>query len=86
MRVLVGLSWWVDSAVAAYLLKQQGFDVVGWFMKNYVSEIEIVLPMMMHKKLLKLLISWDRTYYLLICNKNIMKELFTIFMMAMLNE
>lgn len=38
MRVLVWLSWWVDSAVAAYLLKQQGFDVVWWFMKNYVSE------------------------------------------------
>lgn len=38
MRVLVWLSWWVDSAVAAYLLKQQGFDVVGGFMKNYVSE------------------------------------------------
>lgn len=38
MRVLVWLSWWVDSAVVAYLLKQQGFDVVGGFMKNYVSE------------------------------------------------
>lgn len=38
MRVLIWLSWWVDSAVAAYLLKQQGFDVVGGFMKNYVSE------------------------------------------------
>ncbi len=38
MRVLVWLSWWVDSAVAAYLLKQQGFEVVWSFMKNYVSE------------------------------------------------
>ncbi len=38
MRVLVWLSWWVDSAVAAYVLKQQGFDVVGGFMKNYVSD------------------------------------------------
>ena len=38
MRVLIWLSWWVDSAVAAYLLKQQGFDVVWGFMKNYVSD------------------------------------------------
>ncbi len=38
MRILVGLSGGVDSAVAAYLLKQQWHDVVGWFMKNYVSE------------------------------------------------
>jgi tRNA-specific 2-thiouridylase len=38
MRILVGLSGGVDSAVAAYLLKQQWHDVVGGFMKNYVSE------------------------------------------------
>lgn len=37
-KILVWLSGWVDSAVAAYLLQQQWYEVVGWFMKNYVSD------------------------------------------------
>src|SRR6266704_66751 len=37
-RIVVGMSGGVDSSVAALLLKRQGFEVVGLFMKNWEDD------------------------------------------------
>ena len=41
-KILVALSGGVDSSVAALLLKQQGHDVVGAYMKNWINEDNVL--------------------------------------------
>lgn len=80
-RVVVGMSGGVDSSVTALLLKQQGYDVVGVFMKNWddTDENGVCTATEDYKDVAKVAIQIGIPYYSVNFEKEYWDRVFTYF-------
>jgi tRNA-uridine 2-sulfurtransferase len=81
-RVVVGMSGGVDSSVAALLLKQQGYDVVGIFMKNWddTDEFGVCTATEDFEDVIRVCNQLDIPYYSVNFEKQYWDKVFTYFL------
>lgn len=81
-RVVVGMSGGVDSSVAALLLKQQGYDVVGIFMKNWddTDENGVCTATEDYEDVIRVCNQLDIPYYAVNFEKQYWDKVFTYFL------
>ncbi len=81
-RVVVGMSGGVDSSVTALLLKQQGYDVVGIFMKNWddTDEFGVCTATKDYEDVVRVCNQLDIPYYAVNFEKQYWDKVFTYFL------
>ncbi|SIS36712.1 tRNA 2-thiouridine(34) synthase MnmA [Salimicrobium flavidum] len=81
-RVVVGMSGGVDSSVAALLLKEQGYDVVGIFMKNWddTDENGVCTATEDYEDVIRVCNQLDIPYYAVNFEKQYWDKVFTYFL------
>ena len=82
IRVVVGMSGGVDSSVAAYLLKQQGYEVIGIFMKNWddTDEFGVCTATEDYEDVIKVCNQIGIPYYAVNFEKQYWDKVFTYFL------
>ncbi|GAB3806544.1 tRNA 2-thiouridine(34) synthase MnmA [Virgibacillus kimchii] len=81
-RVVVGMSGGVDSSVAALLLKEEGYDVVGIFMKNWddTDEFGVCTATEDYEDVVRVCNQLDIPYYAVNFEKQYWDKVFTYFL------
>lgn len=81
-RVVIGMSGGVDSSVAALLLKQQGYEVIGVFMKNWddTDEFGVCTATIDYEDVIRVCNQIDIPYYSVNFEKEYWDKVFTYFL------